>query len=466
MSNDSSVCYDIGVLKPNEEKLLDIYIWINENEKTYKMDLIEDEISKIIKMDFDKELSNAKKYWRKYLKEHSKIELKENTAYERKIKKIYDRTILLYPLLTNETTGGISAAVEIDENFTQCGRYGYCWPRDAVFITNALDILGMEKETEKFYKIFCKNTQSKNGMWEQRFYTDGRPAPCWGYQIDETASVVYGVYEHYDRTKNEKFLKDNIKMCEKAVHFLQKYIAQVMDIKEEKDIVKIELEEQYKDKIEKIHVSYDLWEMHEGISLYSIASIFGAYEAMLKIYEIVGVDKENPGNRLKQESVERNKQIIQSQLEIMKKYVLKNMYDDNSKTFRRNMEDDKMDVSIVGAVVPFKMFSAKEKKIQNTVEKINLTLRTYTGGYKRFEGDHYRNGNPWPIATLWMALYYIELKKYKEAKECFKFVVETSTEYGFLAEQVDNNTMQSNWAIGLGWSHAMFIIVLEKLMKK
>ena len=45
----------------------------------------------------------------------------------------------------------------------------------------------MTKEVEKFYKIFCKNTQSQNGMWEQRFYTDGNLAPCWGYQIDETA---------------------------------------------------------------------------------------------------------------------------------------------------------------------------------------------------------------------------------------------------------------------------------------
>ena len=28
---------------------------------------------------------------------------------------------------------------------------------------------------------------------------------------------------------------------------------------------------------------------------------------------------------------------------------------------------------------------------------------------------------------------------------------------------IDNNTLKANWVIGLGWSHAMFIIVLEKL---
>ena len=62
----------------------------------------------------------------------------------------------------------------------------------------------MKKETEKFYSNFCRMTQSKNGMWEQRFYTDGKLAPSWGYQIDETASVVYGVYSHYEYTKSEE----------------------------------------------------------------------------------------------------------------------------------------------------------------------------------------------------------------------------------------------------------------------
>lgn len=466
MSHDSSICYDIGKILPNEEKTIEIYIYINDNNQSYKMDEIEAKNQNIIKMDFDKELINTKKYWNKYVKDHTSLNIKENTEQDKKIKKIYNRTILLYPLLTNETTGGISASVEIDEGLTECGRYAYCWPRDAVFVTKALDILKMEKETEKFYKNFCKNTQSKSGMWEQRFYTDGRLAPCWGYQIDETASVVYGVYEHYEKTKNEKFLKDTFKMCEKAVHFLEKYIAQIMDIKEENDIVKKELEEEYSGRKEKIGVSYDLWEMHEGISLYSIASIFGAYQAMLKIYEIIEQDNEGAGNRLKQENILKNKQIIQKQLEVMKKYVLNNLYDENSKIFVRNIEDRKMDISMLGAVIPFNMFLPKEKKILNTVEKINLTLRTYTGGYKRFEEDHYRNGNPWVIATLWMALYYIEIKKYKEARECLNFVVTSSTEHGFLAEQVDNNTMTSNWVIGLGWSHAMFILVLEKLINR
>ena len=222
LSKDSTICYDLGIIKPQEKKTLEICMLVDENRNISAM---EDEIDRITKIDLNKEYTNVKSYWRKYLKEHNGLNIKEpQNSYEERIYEIYKRSILLFPLLTNAETGGIIASAEIDEEFTKCGRYAYCWPRDAVFMTKAMDILKMEKETEKFYKVFCKNTQSKNGMWEQRFYTDGSLASCWGYQIDETASVVYGVYEHYKYTKSEKFLKDNLKMCEKAIDFLKKYV--------------------------------------------------------------------------------------------------------------------------------------------------------------------------------------------------------------------------------------------------
>jgi len=184
MSQDSSISYDLGTLKPNESREFELYIYIEDNKNG--LDSLEKTVDRIRKLDFKNEYDMAKKYWKKYVKEHSGIELDlPETPKNRKIREIYIRTILLYSLLVNNETGGIAAAIEVDEEFNCCGGYDYCWPRDAVFITNAMDILKMKKEVEKFYKTFCKNTQSRSGMWEQRFYTDGRLAPSWGYQIDE-----------------------------------------------------------------------------------------------------------------------------------------------------------------------------------------------------------------------------------------------------------------------------------------
>lgn len=74
--------------------------------------------------------------------------------------------------------------------------------------------------------------------------------------------------------------------------------------------------------------------------------------------------------------------------------------------------------------------------------------------------------NPWPIATLWMAMYYNQKEEKEKAEECIKFVVNSCNEHGLLAEQVDNKTMTSNWVIGLGWSHAMFVLSQKEISQK
>ncbi len=448
MSGESSISYDMEIIKPGEKKQIDICMLLEPQPKS--MVDFETEIERIRRIDFSSEYLKTKAYWRKYVKTHDKLNMEDpKNNYEEKIADIYYRSILLFPLLTNSETGGIIASAEIDENFTKCGRYAYTWPRDAVFITKAMDVLGMNEEVDKFYKVFCKQTQSKNGMWEQRFFSDGKLAPCWGYQIDETASVVYGVYSHYEYMKNEKFLKDTLPMCEKAVDFLKRYVNDVIQ------------------KTNKYHVSYDLWEMCEDVHLYSLASIYAAFEAIIKIYKILGKnvsDFEN--NRLKDEKIQKSKLEIEKLLLEIKKYINENMYDEEKKSYVRNPSDRRMDISIVGAVTPFNVFTPKEKNITNTIERIILSLRTYTGGFKRFDEDNYMNGNPWPIANMWMTLYYLESGENEKAKETFDFVIKTVSKLNFIGEQVDNNSLSANWVIGLGWSHAMFILVLERMLNK
>ena len=459
MSNEIAISYDIGVIHPGEQQELNIFILVNENHD------IEEKIQKCVKLNTDNEFENVKNYWNLYVENHSKIKIESNKSdFYKKLLEIYNRTILLFPLLINDETGGIVAALELDENRTKSGCYAYCWPRDSIFITRAFDLLKMEEETEKFYNVFCKKTQSNNGMWEQRFYTDGTLAPCWGYQIDETASVIYGVYDHYKHTKDNKFLEENLKMCEKATEFLFAYTENLLNIDEE-DLVKKELQEKYKKYFEITkHVSYDLWEMNEGVHLYSLSSIISGLECMKKIYETIDNKQENL--RLKQEKRNKIALKLNKYIQLLKDYIEDNLIDKNTKTLKRNLKDNNMDISVIGAVYPFNVFNPNEKVIKNTVDKINMTLRTHTSGYLRFEYDNYMGGNnPWIITTLWMALYYIKINDLDNAKKCFSFVVNTSLRHGFLAEQVNNDDKNFKWVIGLGWSHAMFIIVLNELLK-
>ena len=246
-------------------------------------------------------------------------------------------------------------------------------------------------------------------------------------------------------------------MCEKAIDFLEKYVKDWLNIEgideREKDVVKEEIEEdtlRRTGREHKYHVSYDLWEMNEGIHLYSLASIYSAFECMLNIYRILEKnisDFEN--NRLKEEKAHKTERRLQNLQREIKKYINENLYDEEKKSYVRNLEDKKMDISIIGAVTPFEVLKPKEKKVLNTIERINLSLRTYTGGYQRFEQDHYMNGNPWPIANLWMTLYYLETGEKKKAKETFDFVVKTAGKHYLLGEQIDNTTLKPAWVVGL-----------------
>ena len=455
MANDSGVSYDIGKLKPGETKEFEIFIYINTNSEKYQFDDIIKDIEKIRKIDIKKELKETEKYWKNYVKEHDglgvfsnkekwqklitgKKEISKNTLTKYlEMRNIYSRSILLFPLLSNSQTGGISAALEVDEERDKCGRYVYCWPRDAVFVTKALDLLKMKEETTKFYNIFSKNTQSKNGMWEQRFYTDGRLAPCWGYQIDETASIIYGVYEHYKIIKDKEFLQKSYTMCKKAAEYLKKYIDYVVD--------GLEHDERFV-----THESYDLWEMHEGIHLYSLSTIYAAFTSMIKIEKELNIEKKIKG--------------LDEYAKKTKEYSLNNLYNADSKILKRSNKDNVTDISMLGTMVPFNML--EQEQLKNTVEKMDMSLKTYTGGYVRFENDNYLGGNnPWIIATLWMSLYNMKIGKGDIARKQIEFTTKTATEHGFLAEQVDNEKMQAKWVIGLGWSHAMYIIALAELNK-
>ncbi|MFR8145792.1 MAG: glycoside hydrolase family 15 protein [Clostridia bacterium] len=467
MSNQSAIAYDLGILKPGETKEFNIYIYINKN---YKVDVLDDlikEIDKIKAYDTLKLITDTKNYWRRYVKKHETIKVKyDDELYNAKIQKILRRTILLFPLLVNEETGGIIAALEVDEEKDLCGRYAYCWPRDAVTISQALDMVGMYKDADNFYNIFLRKTQSKNGMWEQRFYTDGRLAPCWGYQIDETASVIAGLYQHFKikefrlKERDIDFLKDNLIMCENAMEFLKNYIDNLLNDKGMEENLQTKYSYLDRSHIYK-HVSYDLWEMNEGIHLYSLSAIYAAFDAMGKIYAELQ-------KSIKKFKIPKETEKLEEYKEIIKKYILENLYDEKQNILKRNTKDSNMDISIMGAVTPFRVFEPNDKIIQNTVQKINLTLRTYTGGYLRFENDGYIGGkNPWVISTMWMYIYYRLIGAKANSEECLKFVIDTATPLGLLAEQVDNEEMKSKWVIGLGWSHAMFILALglEELMK-
>ena len=80
MTNESSICYDLGTILVQEKKSLEICIIIQDNKNISEL---EEEVERIKKKDLEKEYTGAKSYWRKYVKAHNGLNIKEpENSYE------------------------------------------------------------------------------------------------------------------------------------------------------------------------------------------------------------------------------------------------------------------------------------------------------------------------------------------------------------------------------------------------
>jgi GH15 family glucan-1,4-alpha-glucosidase len=103
--------------------------------------------------------------------------------------------------------------------------------------------------------------------------------------------------------------------------------------------------------------------------------------------------------------------------------------------------------------------------ISATLQTIEQELldKTASGGVVRFEYDSYFRaspdglGNPWPVATLWLAQYYIRTGQLDRAKKYMEWTVARAAHSGMISEQVDPNTGYAVGVSPLVWSHAELI---------
>ncbi|MGI6777769.1 MAG: glycoside hydrolase family 15 protein [Acetivibrionales bacterium] len=464
MMKDGALSWKLGNIPKGCSASITLYICTGQTLKAAKA------LTKIIRNTDARELfEKTKLYWNgflknaKYIKELERIESSDNMDIDKTvIINLYKRSLLLFKLMWNKNTGGLLASPEIDEHFTRCGRYAYCWGRDAAFITGALDKCGLTQEVDKFYDWAVK-TQDEDGSWLQRYYVDGNLAPSWGLQIDETGTLIWGMLEHYETVKDRNFLMFVWESVKSGVEFLIDFIDGETGLP---------------------GPSYDLWEERVGEHAYSSAAVYGGMQAGTEIAKIL--DKDAKLIEKWQKAADRLKEAILSRLwkEDWKRFLRSIrtklnpwgsepsgetvIVEVNPKGYYRDvtLEDWKIDVSLLGLTVPFRVFEAEDDRIKSTAGIIEqVLLSPGAGGIKRYENDSYIGGNPWVLTTLWVALYHIRAGNLAKAKSYFEWAVKARTRLDFLPEQVDRDTGEPAWVIPLTWSHAMFVHVLIELFE-
>ena len=171
---------------------------------------------------------------------------------------LYARSLLVLEQLTDRQTGATIAAPEFDPSFEQSGGYGFVWPRDLGYVVLSFLAAGRGDLAVPALRWLARE-QAPEGLWLQRYWTDGSLAPSWGlHQLDETGMVVFS-YEAAWRELGDAALDRELWPSARAA---ADFLCGFMD-----DDTGLPLP------------SVDLWEQTDGQHSYSAAATYGGLVA-------------------------------------------------------------------------------------------------------------------------------------------------------------------------------------------
>lgn len=403
--------------------------------------------------------NEADQRWRGYLA----IGTADLAGLSPAIKDLYERSLLI--IRTQIDNGGaIIAANDHDVTERATDHYSYLWPRDGAFVANALDAAGFEDVSRRFFEL-CGRIVDDRGYFLQKYNPDGtvgsgwhaywdtyRKKPQLPIQEDETALVLWAMWEHYDRYRDTEFART---LYEGLILRCADFMTGYRDTETRLPLA-----------------SWNLWEDRRGIHTFTCATVVAGLRAAARFALVF----EEPGK-----AAEYN--LAADEVVIAMR---EHLYSDERGCFLRSLlingddtltPDFTVDASLFG-VFYFGCFPADDTVVINTMAAIEqkLTNRTRFGGVARFEHDGYMResegviGNSWFICTLWLAEYYIAAATgpgdLKTALDILEWTAERALPSGVLAEQIDPVTGEPRSVSPLTWSHSTFVAAVNSYLAK
>ena len=129
--------------------------------------------------------------------------------------------------------------------------------------------------------------------------------------------------------------------------------------------------------------------------------------------------------------------------------------------------DSTLDISSLYGAFMFEYGNDKSFAVK-TAEAVEVKLlnSSPSGGVPRYEGDNYfaestkHQGNPWFVATAWLAQYYVRTGKTNEAAGLINWMKSHLSPANTLPEQIGAHTASRVGVEPLVWSHAELINTL------
>ena len=339
--------------------------------------------------------------------------------------------------------------------------YAYMWPRDGALTALSLDKAGYFDIATRFF-TFCNEVISREGYLSHKYRSDKSLGSSWhpwfkdgklqyAIQEDESALVLFALWEHYRITKDLEFIEDIYNsFIKRTAEFLVRF-------REKKTGLPAP--------------SYDLWEEKFGISTFTTSAVFGALMAATRFAELLGKHDDAREYSSAAEAIERA--------------ILKYLWSEEDKCFYKliNVKDETItydrtvDASSAYAIFRFGVLPSDSEKLTVAMETTRSKLSVKDGfGIARYSDDKYHSvsggaaGNPWFITALWFLQYDIARAKNEKdlerAIKGFEWVRAHALPSGILSEQIHPYTGAQLSVAPLIWSHAEFVYTVIYYLEK
>ncbi len=379
------------------------------------------------------------------------------------IASLYERSLLIAHTQIDRG-GAIIAANDHDVTERATDHYSYLWPRDGAFVANAFDLAGYSEVAGAFFRL-CHKIVHPRGYFLQKYNPDGSVGSGWHaywdndrqrelipIQEDETALVLWALWEHYERHRDIDLVQEIYKgLTVKCADLLAEY----RDVRTGLPLP-----------------SWNLWEDRRGVHTFTCAAVVAGLRAAANFANLF--DDRALAEKYSTAANEvvdgMREQLFSSEHGRFLRGTLAN--GDDSQT-----PDATVDASLFG-IFYFGCFDVDDQMVESTMAAVENKLRSANGvgGVARFENDGYMRisdgvtGNAWFICTLWLAEYYIAKARSATDLEPARDILDWVTRYalpsGVLAEQIDPITGGPVSVSPLTWSHSTFVATVHSYLNK
>jgi GH15 family glucan-1,4-alpha-glucosidase len=408
--------HSLGTLAPGETKDISYAIGLGHDE-THALD----EAQKALAGGFDARAAEDRAHWKTELARAA-----QPAALPASALPVYRRALVTM-LQHRVSNGAFIAAPTLTSPV-----YRFVWPRDGS--KTAVDLLeaGYEPEARAFFE-FLEKLLLPDGSFAVNYFSDGSK-PFFdfgadGNENDQPGMLPWGVDQVYAASHDRTWLTARWPAVRRVAEHMLAMSAT------DNGLVK---------------PSRDLWELEQGSSwTYANGSAVAGLEAAARIARTVGMTADGARYDARAKSL---RDTMAAKLVAPGGYWARGL---KGTTIDTRLEIGNLALGAGG----FALYPDTDPRLMKVGDLVRERLLTSNGGVKRYEGDRYYGGQPWPVAAAWLAMHELARGERPIAEAEFASMTRQAlaTESRMLGEQFDESKKQWVSAMPLVWSEAAYV---------